>query len=148
MRTALKGVIHGKSIELREETGLPEGQEVSVEIEPIIAKGTDAEPLAPWWLARLDVNPAIRPGKFVIKGTTLLADELVARLEEGWADDQLLQTHPTLAPEDVAAVREYAKVPVELRRTFGAWAEGAEELDKYLEWNRQQRKASRGRMDD
>ena len=30
-----------------------------------------------------------------------------------------------------------------LRRSFGAWAEDAEELDAYLEWNRQQRKQSR-----
>jgi hypothetical protein len=30
-----------------------------------------------------------------------------------------------------------------LRRAFGAWAEDAEDLDKYLEWNRQQRKIRR-----
>lgn len=30
-----------------------------------------------------------------------------------------------------------------LRRSFGAWAEDAEELDAYLEWNRQQRKQPR-----
>jgi len=31
-----------------------------------------------------------------------------------------------------------------LRRAFGGWAEDAEELDAYLEWNRQQRKLPRG----
>jgi hypothetical protein len=30
-----------------------------------------------------------------------------------------------------------------IRRSFGGWAEDAEELDKYLEWNRQQRKIER-----
>lgn len=30
-----------------------------------------------------------------------------------------------------------------IRRSFGAWADDAEELDAYLEWNRQQRKHSR-----
>jgi hypothetical protein len=30
-----------------------------------------------------------------------------------------------------------------LQRAFGGWAEDAEELDAYLEWNRQQRKMSR-----
>jgi hypothetical protein len=34
-----------------------------------------------------------------------------------------------------------------LRRAFGGWAEDAEELDKYLEWNRQQRKKSRPEME-
>jgi hypothetical protein len=30
-----------------------------------------------------------------------------------------------------------------LRQSYGSWAEDAEELDRYLEWNRQQRKISR-----
>jgi hypothetical protein len=51
--------------------------------------------------------------------------------------------HPELTAEDVAALRQYAKVPVGLRRAFGSWAEDGDELDKYLEWNRQQRKINR-----
>jgi uncharacterized protein (DUF433 family) len=146
--TALKGIIHGKSIELVQETGFPDGQEVAVEIQPINAKAVATEPAAPWWMARLDVNPTVRPGKFVVKGTHLLADELVGRLEEGWSDEKLLQTHPELSPEDVVALLEYAKLPLELRRCFGAWADDAEELDEYLEWNRQQRKFSRKEIVD
>jgi len=34
-----------------------------------------------------------------------------------------------------------------LRRAFGAWAEEAAELDKYLEWNRQQRKLARRELE-
>ena len=30
-----------------------------------------------------------------------------------------------------------------IRRSAGGWAEDAEELDRYLEWNRQQRKVGR-----
>src|SRR5262245_47473923 len=132
MKHALKGVIHGKVIELEDEPGLAEGQEVSVEIQPIVPKKMGAELSAPSWLTRLDVNPVVRPGKFVIKDTHLLADELVLHLEEGWSDDKLLQTHPELTLEDVAALREYAKLPLEMRRCFGAWAEDTEELNKYL----------------
>jgi uncharacterized protein (DUF433 family) len=139
--TILKGIIHGKSIELTERTSLPDGQEVSVEIQPIIPKKTAGAP--PQWLKRFEVNSAARPGKFVVAGTQLLADELVARLKDGWSDNKLLIAHPELTAEDVAALREYAKLPPEMRRCFGAWAEDAEELDKYLDWNRQQRKAGR-----
>jgi uncharacterized protein (DUF433 family) len=146
--TALKGIIRGKSIELVEETGLPDGQEVSVEIQPIAGKKPAAEPPLPWWLTRLEVNPGIRPGKFVVKGTPLVADDLVGRLEEGWSDEQLRQAHADLGPEDLAALREYAKLPLEMRRSFGAWADDAAELDKYLEWNRQQRKISRKEIAD
>lgn len=67
----MHGVVDGKNIRLAEETGLPEGQEVTVIVEP--------------------ASPKLAPG-------------------EG------------------------------IRRSAGAWAADAEELDEYLEWNRQQRK--------
>ncbi len=79
MKTAMKGVIHGKVIELEDETGLPDGQEVSVTLEPV------SEATSP-------VNP-----------------------------------------EALAA----------LRRAAGAWTGDDDELDRYLEWNRQQRQGSR-----
>jgi hypothetical protein len=79
MKTTLKGIIHGKVIELEQETGFPDGQEVAVTVEPVSAV-----------------------------------------------------TSPT-TPEALAA----------LRRAAGAWADDSEELDRYLDWNRQQRKGSR-----
>ncbi len=95
-----KGVVHGNTIELEREPGLPDGQAVSVEIRPITAERSAAEsPPPPWWLDHLDVDPSVRPGKFVVKGTRLLADTLV------------------------------------------------EQLDKYLQWTRQQRKVTRGRIE-
>ena len=72
----LRGVIHGKTIELEAEPGLPDGQQVTVTVEPV-AHGQ-----------------RLPPG-------------------EG------------------------------IRRSAGGWAEDSEELDQYLEWNRQQRKVSR-----
>ena len=75
-----RGVVYGKTIELDEETGLSDGQEVNVIVQPV-GPG----------------EPCLPPG-------------------EG------------------------------LRRAFGGWAEDAEALDAYLEWNRQQRKISRPEM--
>ena len=83
MKTTVRGVVHGKMIELEHAPGLPDGQPVGVTIEPLAA--AEARQLPPG---------------------------------EG------------------------------LRRAFGAWAEDAAELDRYLEWNRQQRKIGRGRMAD
>ena len=68
-----------RTIELEQEAGLPDGQKVSVTVEPVL--------------------PA---------------------------------TSPT-TPEALAA----------LRRAAGAWADDAEGLDRYLEWNRRQRKGNR-----
>jgi uncharacterized protein (DUF433 family) len=94
------------------------------------------------------VNPAIVPGKLVIKGTPLQADALVELMEQGKSDEELLRIHPELTPEDVAAVRQYAQVPAGLRLSFGGWADDAEELDEYVQWTRQQRKLRRWEMDE
>jgi len=139
----IHGVIHGKTIVLDREPGLDDGQEVSVEIRPIMRGATQTDQPAPaWWLEQLAVDPTVRRGKFVVTGTTLLADALVDQLDAGKTDSELLQAHPELTPTAVAAVREYAKLPIEMRRSFGAWAEDSEELDEYLEWTRQHRNLS------
>ena len=73
---ALRGVVHGKTIELERALNLPDGQEVTVVVQP---------------------------------------------------SDRT----KNLAPGDG------------LRRAFGGWADNAEGLDEYLEWNRRQRKQTR-----
>ena len=73
----VKGVVHGKMIELEREPGLPDGQEVTVTVQ---AAGQASEKLPPG---------------------------------EG------------------------------LHRSAGAWADDPEGLDRYLDWNRQQRKRGR-----
>ena len=77
----LRGVIHGKTIELEQESGLPDGQAVAVTVQPINEK------------ARM-----LAPG-------------------EG------------------------------IRQSAGGWAEDAESLDEFLEWNRRQRKVGRKEID-
>jgi uncharacterized protein (DUF433 family) len=144
MKMTLRGVIRGKTIELACESGLPEGREVEVTIDTTPAP-RDA---LPWWLERIVVDPAVLPAKPIVKGTRLEANLLVALLEEGRSEEELLHTYPELTREDLAALREYAKVPLPLRRAFGAWAEDGEELDKYLEWNRQQRTINRRAIED
>jgi hypothetical protein len=71
-----QGVIHGKTIDLDQEPGLPGGQQVTVTMQPVSGHGK------------------LPPG-------------------EG------------------------------IRRSAGAWADDAEGLDEYLEWNRRQRKLAR-----
>ena len=83
MTKSLHGRVHGKTIELDEDLGVPDGQEVRVTVEP---------------------SPPTGPGQ--------------------------------LPPGEG------------LRRAFGAWAGDAEELDKFLEWNRERRKVGRRRIED
>jgi uncharacterized protein (DUF433 family) len=100
------------------------------------------------WCERIVFDSAVSPTEKVVKGTRLVADALVAELQQGKGDEELQMAHPELAAEDVAALRSYARTPIGLRRSFGAWADEAEEVDKYLEWNRQQRKVNRRENDE
>jgi uncharacterized protein (DUF433 family) len=136
----MHGVIRGKTIELERESGLPEGQRIAVDLRP------QDEP--PAWLERFAADPAIGSGKIVIKGTPLLVDDLLQLVDEGRGDEDLRQTYPELSAADLEAVRNYARVPEGMRRSFGGWAEDAKELDEYLDWTRQQRKLRRREIDD
>ncbi len=68
--------------------------------------------------------------------------------ETGFPDGQMVQ----ITVQPVYGTEETSRAPLlpgeGIRRSAGAWAEDAEELDKYLEWNRQQRKASRPPIED
>ncbi len=97
--TPIRGIVHGKTIELETEPGLPDGQQVAVTMEMV--------------------------GESTV--TTNLLPETDAHRR--WRE----------------AKAEVAKLTREecFERSFGGWAEDAEELDEYLEWNRQQRKIGR-----
>ena len=71
----LRGVIHGNAIELDQALGLPDGQQVTVTVEPVLLP-------------------------------------------------------------DAAALEA-------LKRAAGSWSDDVEGLDRFLEWNRQQRKVNR-----
>ena len=81
---ALRGVVHGRMIELENEPGLPDGQIVTV----------------------------------VVQSANI-----------------------------VSAAASASEANAELHRAFGAWADDADELDEYLEWNRQQRHCSRQELE-
>ena len=68
----LQGVIHGKTIELEQVPGLPDGEAVAVTIERVQrpAAVTKAEEI-PWvelWVERLVFNSAVLPGERIVKG--------------------------------------------------------------------------------
>ena len=125
---------------MRVSEGSGHAQRIAIDLRPL------DEPRA--WLERFVVDPDVKVGKFVIKVTQLLVDDLVTVVEQGRTDDELRLAHPALLPADVDAVRNYARVPEGMRGSFGGWAEDADELDQYLEWTRQQRKLGRREIED
>ncbi len=145
--TTMYGVIHGRTIELEQEPGWPDGETVAVTIQQAMASKSASKPSGipsvEQWADRLVVDSSVLPGQRIVRGTRLAAEMLVAELQRGQSDEDLLRDHPELTREDVTALRHYARTPVGIRRSFGGWAEDADELDSFVEWNRQRRKLSR-----
>ena len=68
----------------------------------------------------------------LIRGRTVVLED-----DPGWPEGQDVTVRITArAPSDEAARDR-------LRSAAGGWAEDAEELDRYLEWNRVRRKVAR-----
>ena len=72
----------------------------------------------------------------VVRGRIIELDEDVG-LPAGQSVRVTVQPSSAAPSKDENAVRET------LRQAAGSWSDNAEELDRYLEWNRQQRKGSR-----
>ncbi|HZW30177.1 MAG TPA: DUF433 domain-containing protein [Isosphaeraceae bacterium] len=144
--TKLKGVVRGKTIELEREPDLPDGQAVTVRLEPIKPippeRSPDEIPKLELWVDRLVFDSSVHPIERIVKGTNLEVEALVAELEQGRSAEDMLRNHPELTQEDLVALREYARIPAGLRRSFGAWAEDAEELDRYIELVYKERRAT------
>jgi uncharacterized protein (DUF433 family) len=145
--TTLQGIIHGKTIELEKEPGLPDGQAVAVTIQRIDEIPTDL-PRVELWMDRLVFDSAVHPLERIVKGTRLTAEALVGELALGRTDEETLQAHPELVKEDMIALRHYGRVPVGLRLSIGACVDEAEDLDKYLAWTRQHRRIRRREIDE
>jgi hypothetical protein len=71
-----QGVIHGRTIELQEEPGLPDGQAVAVTIQRIepssAAARPDHIPQVESWVGRLIFDRAVHPTERIVKGTPLV----------------------------------------------------------------------------
>ncbi|HWY88042.1 MAG TPA: DUF433 domain-containing protein [Gemmataceae bacterium] len=105
-------------------------------------------PPVEFWMDRLVFDDKVLPGERIVKGTRLGVESLVTELGQGRSDEEMARVHPELSKEDLQALRNYARSPIGLRRSFGGWAEDAESLDKYLDWTRQQRKIRRREIED
>lgn len=111
-----KGVVHGKTIELDQERGLPDGQAVSVAIQRLVPTHSGQQPGEPippvkTWCERILFDSTVSPTEKIVKGTGLAAEPLVVELEQGKSDEHMLKAHPELTAEDMAALRNYARAP-------------------------------------
>ncbi len=69
------------------------------------------------WKGRIEKRPGVLGGKPVVKGTRISVELITGRLEGGATEEEILQSYPHLAPEDIAACRRYKATGAKLSKT-------------------------------
>ena len=59
-------------------------------------------------LERITINPEVRSGKPIIKGTRITVYDILEYLAGGMTEDEVLDDFPSLAREDIRAALEFA----------------------------------------
>jgi uncharacterized protein (DUF433 family) len=52
---------------------------------------------------RIVLDPTVLAGKPVVRGTRISVEHVIGLLAQGWSPAEILQNHPNLTAEDVAA---------------------------------------------
>jgi uncharacterized protein (DUF433 family) len=60
------------------------------------------------WTDHIEVNPEVKTGRPVVKGTRITVEFVLGLFAQGWSLDEILTEYPTLTPEGVAACLELA----------------------------------------
>jgi uncharacterized protein (DUF433 family) len=59
-------------------------------------------------LERITINPAVRSGKPVVRGTRITVSDVLEYLAGGMTPDEILADFPDLAADDIRAVLAFA----------------------------------------
>ena len=60
------------------------------------------------WQDRIAVDAKVLVGKPVVKGTRISVEIVIDLLAAGWTQEQILDSYPNLAAEDIRACLAYA----------------------------------------
>ena len=70
------------------------------------------------WRDRITVDRRILVGKPVVKGTRISVEVVVDLLAAGWTHEQVLDSYPTLRPDDIRACLAYASDLLHSEKVF------------------------------
>jgi uncharacterized protein (DUF433 family) len=60
------------------------------------------------WREHITVDPLICHGKACVKGTRIMASVILDNLAAGLSESDILQSYPSLRPDDIRAAISYA----------------------------------------
>jgi uncharacterized protein (DUF433 family) len=70
------------------------------------------------WQDRISVDPRVLVGKPVVKGTRVAVELVVDLMAQGWTQEQILDSYPNLAAEDIRACLAYASDVLHAERVY------------------------------
>lgn len=69
------------------------------------------------WQDRITLDPKVLVGKPVVKGTRIAVELVVDLMAKGWTQQQILDSYPNLAVEDIRACLAYTSEVLQSSRT-------------------------------
>ena len=70
------------------------------------------------WQDRIAVDPKVLVGKPAVRGTRIAVEFVIDILAAGWTQEQILDSYPNLAVEDIRACLAYAGEPFHSENVF------------------------------
>lgn len=70
------------------------------------------------WHNHITIDPDILVGKPTIKGTRISVELVIDLLAAGWTHEQILDSYPTLATDDIRACLAYASELLHSEKVF------------------------------
>lgn len=67
---------------------------------------------------RIVIDPAVRIGKPVIRGTRLAVEFIIGLLAAGWTVDRIIDNYPGLTVDDIRACLAYAEERLKSERVY------------------------------
>jgi uncharacterized protein (DUF433 family) len=60
------------------------------------------------WKKRISIDPMVCHGKACIRGTRVMVSAILDNVSDGVSQDEILNSYPSLSPEDIKAAIAYA----------------------------------------
>jgi uncharacterized protein (DUF433 family) len=70
------------------------------------------------WQDRIVLDPQVLVGKPTVRGTRIAVELIIDLLAQGWTQEQLLDSYPSLTPDDIRACLAYASEVLHSERVY------------------------------
>jgi uncharacterized protein (DUF433 family) len=70
------------------------------------------------WQSHITVDPAVLVGKPIVKGTRISVEFIMDLLAAGWTHEQILDSYPSLKPDDIRACLAYASEVLHAEKVY------------------------------